>query len=519
MEFDGFFVAVITLDLGYQLPEWLLLTILSINIASALLLSPYAYNFIYLLWASRRWQDPPPPYPFDPTTAPRVTVQIPVYNEPLVVNRVIDAVAQLNYPREKLDIQVLDDSTDETSTIAAAQVDTLQRQGLDIYFIHRDHRYGYKAGALEYGLKTAKGEFITIFDADFIPAPDFLQQTIPYFDAGPKIGAVQARWAHLNRRHSGYTRAIALGLDTHFYVEQCGRKKGGYFLTFNGTAGTWRLACIRDAGGWSHDTVVEDLDLSYRAQRKGWEIVFLRNVTVPQEIPPTLPDIRVQQVRWGIGGTQCFRKHFWTVLTDKTMPRRVKLQSFLQLSVYWIYPLLVLNVITACILILFGGPWPQDLLFLSIYFASGAAAIGAWSSYLLMLPRTDLSIRKELPYIPLLGIIGFGLAISMTVAVAKGLFRKGGKFERTPKHRLVDGETKKRTKTEFRRKSSRIRVLPELMLAILLFTAISKLLLGLTRENIGVLGAVAFFFLFLLGQVIYVWEHVKPIPKHKSAPA
>lgn len=511
MLLDCLFATLVTFDLGYQLPEWLLITLLCLNIGSALLLSPYAYNFIYLLWTSRGWKDPPLPHPFDPATTPRVTVQIPVYNEPLVVARVIDAVAALDYPREKLDIQVLDDSTDETTSIAASRVHYWQQQGLDIHFIHRDHRHGYKAGALKHGLQTAKGEFATIFDADFVPAPDFLRRTIPYFDAGPKVGAVQARWTHLNRYHSAYTRAIALGLDTHFYVEQCGRKKGGHYLTFNGTAGTWRISCIRDAGGWSHDTVVEDLDLAYRAQRKAWEIIFLRDVTVPQEIPPTFPDIRIQQVRWGIGGTQCFRKHFWAVLTDKNMTRRMKLQGFLQLSVYWIYPLLVLNVTSASLLLLFGGTWPQDLLFLSIYFASGAAAIGAWSSYLLMLLRTELSVKKELPYIPLLGIIGFGLAISMTAAVIKGFFRKGGKFERTPKHRLVDGDETKRTKITSKRKHKRIRVLPELLLSLLLFTAIMKLLLGLTIEYIGVLGAVAFFCLYLLGQVIYIWEHLKPM--------
>jgi cellulose synthase/poly-beta-1,6-N-acetylglucosamine synthase-like glycosyltransferase len=495
-----------------MLPDWLITLFLGINIATAILLSPYAFNFLYLWWKSRRWADPPLPHPFDPVTAPRVTVQIPVYNEPLVVARVIDAVCSLDYPQEKLDIQVLDDSTDETSDIARKRVEHHHQRGIDITFIHRDHRTGYKAGALKHGLKTAKGEFAAIFDADFVPPVDFLQRTIPYFDAEPKVGAVQGRWTHLNRHSSRYTRSIALGLDAHFLVEQSGRRKGGYYLTFNGTAGIWRIACIEDAGGWQHDTVVEDLDLAYRAQRKGWSIIFLKDVTVPQEIPPTLPDIRVQQVRWGIGGTQCFRKHIRTVMTDKNMTRRMKLQSLMQLSVYWIYPMLVLNISTASILILIGGSWPSSLLFVSIYISSGFAAVGAWSTYLLTLPRAQLRLRNELPYIPLLGIIGFGLSLSMTAAVLKGLFRKGGKFERTPKHRLVDGDGGSKTKAAAKGRFKRRRVLPEILLALLVGAATVKLLFGLSIESSP---AVGYFSIFLLGLIIYIWEHLKPMPEQR----
>lgn len=237
-------------------------------------------------------QHPPLSFEF-----PLVTVQLPIYNELYVVERLIDAVCLFEYPKNRLEIQVLDDSTDETVSIIAQKVRLYKAQGFDIQHIRRSSRDGFKAGALAYGLTAAKGEFIAIFDADFIPHPDFLTTTIPHFE-NATVGVVQTRWVHLNESYSLITQLQAFGLDGHFIVEQGGRNAAGHFINFNGTAGVWRKSCILDAGGWSAQTLTEDLDLSYRAQLRGWQFVYLENVETPAELPATMPALKSQQYRW-----------------------------------------------------------------------------------------------------------------------------------------------------------------------------------------------------------------------------
>ncbi|HET7787751.1 MAG TPA: cellulose synthase family protein, partial [Myxococcales bacterium] len=240
-------------------------------------------------------------------TVPRVTIQLPVFNEMYVVERLIDAVARIEYPRDRLDIQVLDDSTDETQGIARAHVERLQREGVDIAYLHRDHRDGYKAGALQEGLKTARGELVAVFDADFVPAPDFLLRSVHFF-TDEKIGMVQVRWDHLNRDCSHLTQAQAIFLDGHFVIEHTARNRSGRFFNFNGTAGVWRRAAIESAGGWQHDTLTEDLDLSYRAQLAGWRFVYLPHVVSPAEVPVEMNAFKSQQHRWAKGSIQTARK-------------------------------------------------------------------------------------------------------------------------------------------------------------------------------------------------------------------
>jgi cellulose synthase/poly-beta-1,6-N-acetylglucosamine synthase-like glycosyltransferase len=240
---------------------------------------------------------------------PFVTVQLPIFNELYVVDRLIDNIAQFDYPKDRFEIQVLDDSTDETVELSRKKVNEWQQKGVNIELVTREKRTGFKAGALQEGLKTAKGEYIAIFDADFLPNPDFLRHTVPHFFADPKIGAVQTRWEHLNKTYSFLTKIQAFALDAHFTVEQQGRNAGGYFINFNGTAGIWRRECIDDAGGWHADTITEDLDLSYRAQVKGWRFRYLEDVGSPAELPVTMGAIKSQQFRWTKGGAETAKKN------------------------------------------------------------------------------------------------------------------------------------------------------------------------------------------------------------------
>jgi cellulose synthase/poly-beta-1,6-N-acetylglucosamine synthase-like glycosyltransferase len=256
---------------------------------------------------------------------PYVTVQLPVYNESLVIERLIDAVANFNYPRDKFEIQVLDDSTDDTTAIIADKVYHYKARGLNIFHIRRSNRVGFKAGALQEGLRLAKGEFIALFDADFVPNKNFLIDTLPAF-TNEQIGMVQTRWAHLNQNHSLLTQFQAFLLDSHFSIEQTGRNSAGYFINFSGTGGVWRKACMLDAGGWHTDTLTEDFDLSYRAQLKGWKFKYLQDICVPAELPPVMSALKTQQYRWIKGNAETARKHLGNVLRAK-LPLATKVNA------------------------------------------------------------------------------------------------------------------------------------------------------------------------------------------------
>src|SRR5690606_14478299 len=278
-----------------------------------------------LLLAYRRAKRIPPlPIPDvpDESQLPRVTVQLPIYNEGGVAGRLIDNIVRLRYPADRLEIQVLDDSTDDTRTLLAGRVARYRAVGIDIHHLHRPNRQGYKAGALRDGLQTATGEFVAIFDADFLPESDFLLRTIPHF-ANLRTGVVQTRWTHLNEGYSWLTRTQAFLLNIHFTIEQKGRQSGDYFLQFNGTAGVWRRAAIDDAGGWEADTLTEDLDLSYRAQLKGWKIAYLEDITAPGELPAEMYALKSQQFRWMKGGAENARKLIPAILRSN-LPFQVK---------------------------------------------------------------------------------------------------------------------------------------------------------------------------------------------------
>ena len=288
-------------------------------------------NLLFNYLSAQKKQDQSPKFDFsNPDEIPLVTIQLPVYNELYVMNRLLENISKIEYPKDKLEIQVLDDSTDESFETTATHIKTLQQTGLDIKHVLRDDRKNFKAGALKEGLKIAKGEFIVIFDADFLPKKDWLKQTIPFFE-DPNIGVVQTRWGHINRDYSVLTKIQAFALDAHFSLEQVGRNSKGHFINFNGTAGVWRKECIIDAGNWEGDTLTEDLDLSYRAQLKNWKFKYLEDVETPAELPVVISAARSQQFRWNKGGAENFRKMMWRVLKNQNISAKTKVHGLLHL--------------------------------------------------------------------------------------------------------------------------------------------------------------------------------------------
>lgn len=364
---------------------------------------------------------------------PAVTVQLPVFNEKHVVGRLLDAVAQLDYPKDRLQIQVLDDSTDDTVEISAAKVEQLKAAGFDAELVHRKDRTGYKAGALENGLRTAKGEFIFILDADFIPPPDILHKMIHFF-TDEKIGMIQTRWGHLNRSYSLLTRIQAMFLDGHLMVEQTARSRSGRFINFNGTGGIWRKAAIIDAGGWEHDTLTEDLDLSYRAQMKGWRFHFLNDVVTPAELPVDMNGFKSQQHRWTKGSIQTCKK-LLLPLWRSDLPFLIKLEGTVHLTSNFAYLLLIF----LCILVFPGagdgvtlGGWRRWALDVPVFLAT-SLSVGAFY----IVAQRAVHPRKwwqEVLFLPFLLALGVGMSINNSKAVLEALFNRQSAFVRTPKY-------------------------------------------------------------------------------------
>jgi hypothetical protein len=369
-------------------------------------------------------------------TVPHVTVQLPLYNEATVTGRLLDHIAKLDYPREKLEIQVLDDSTDETRTLARAHVERLCETGLDIVYLHRVDRTGYKAGALEAGLKVAKGELVAVFDADFLPQPDFLRSLVPHFMADPKVGMVQARWGHLNREHSLLTRTQALMLDGHHLVENRARSASGWLFNFSGTGGMWRKAAIFSSGGWQHDTLTEDLDLSYRAQLAGWRFVYREAVVTPAELPEDVSAFRAQQFRWAKGTVQTARKLLKRVLTAPLTPMQ-RIEAFFHLTPHFAYPLMVfLSVLLLPALILMPATNARAMFLIDLPLCIGTT--GSLAAFYTMAEGAQGRSRwNALKQLPALLALGAGLAPHLSKAVFEGLQSMAGEFVRTPKKGVV----------------------------------------------------------------------------------
>jgi cellulose synthase/poly-beta-1,6-N-acetylglucosamine synthase-like glycosyltransferase len=392
-----------------------------------LLLGVYGFNSLMLTWLYVRRRDPPTPPP-PPAEWPRVTVQLPIYNERHTIERLLRAAADLDYPRDQLQIQLLDDSTDETVDIAERMVNRLRHEGVEVGHITRKDRTGYKAGALSAGLDTATGELVAVFDADFVPQRDFLKRVVVHF-ADAEVGCVQTRWGHVNRDYSLFTQVQAMGIDGHFVIEQTARSRAGLFINFNGTAGVWRRACIDDAGGWQGDTLTEDLDLSYRAQLRGWRIAYLPDVVVPAELPAQISAYKRQQARWAQGSIQTALK-LTRALLRSGQPWSVKAEGMVHLTSYMVHPLMLLTLLLTLPMsfshswVLAASPW-------LMFTAAGPPLLYAIAQVVQGKER-----RRHVILLPLLVLLGIGLAVSNTAAVLRAVLGTPSRFQRTPKFAL-----------------------------------------------------------------------------------
>ncbi len=396
---------------------------------------------------------------------PFVTVQLPIFNEMYVVERLINAVAQFDYPKDRFEIHVLDDSNDETLEITAKKVSSLQRQGYQIEQVTRNDRTGYKAGALAKGLEKAKGEFIAIFDADFIPTSDFLQRTLPYFK-DKNVGLVQTKWDHINKNYSLLTKLQAFGLDAHFSVEQTGRNSGDHFINFNGTAGIWRKSCIIDGDGWHHDTLTEDLDLSYRAQMKGWKFKFLEDVRSPAELPATIDALKTQQFRWTKGGAETAKKNLITVLRSK-IPLSSKVHAIFHLMNSTVFISILITALLSIPILFIKSFSPEFKLFfdlapilmLSLLFLSAFY----WTALYQEKKNVFSTTWNFLPTFPLFLSISMGLSLHNSIAVVEGYLGFKSPFIRTPKFRIENTKDTWNNKKYFSTKITYLTIMEGLL--------------------------------------------------------
>src|ERR1700676_3988027 len=408
----------------------------------------HRYVLVYLYYKNKKNRTTEPSRRF--SDLPRITVQLPIFNEQFVVVRLLDAVCRLNYPLEKLDIQVLDDSTDETVAVARGLVNHYAAKGFPISYHHRSNREGFKAGALAEGMKTAQGEFVAIFDADFVPPEDFLLRVVHHF-ADPKIGMVQTRWTHINRNYSFLTEVEAILLDGHFVLEHSGRARSNVFFNFNGTAGVWRRAAIEEAGGWQHDTLTEDTDLSYRAQLKGWKFIYLQDVECPAELPVEMTAFKTQQARWAKGLMQTAKKVLPRVLKSE-QPFHVKFEAWYHLTANISYPLMIMLsvlLLPAMIIRFYQGWFQMMYIDLPLFLASTFSI----SSFYLVSQRElfPRSWPRALLYLPFLMALGIGLTITNTRAVLEALVGKQTAFARTPKYHVESKKDRVRSSAYRRR--------------------------------------------------------------------
>ncbi len=473
----------------------------------------YAMAFIY---HRHRDKTPTPQKLYADEELPVVTVQLPCFNERYVIERLIEAVCKLDYPREKLEIQVLDDSTDDTVEISRAAVARWAAKGMDIKHIHRTDRTGYKAGALEEGVAVSRGDYVAVFDADFIPQPNFLRRTVHFFN-DPKVGMVQARWDHLNRDHSLLTHIQSVMLDGHFVIEHTARNRSGRFFNFNGTAGIWRKITIGDAGGWQHDTLTEDLDLSYRAQLRGWRCVYLKDVISPAEIPVEMNAFQSQQHRWAKGSIQTALKLLPTILRSD-QPLKVKLEAFTHLSnniAYLLMVFLSLMMPLATIVRINRG-WTESLLVdLPVFIL---ATFSVCFFYLMSQREVGRSLWDSVRYLPAVLSVGIGLSINNCKAVLEALAGHETAFIRTPKYAV----TNKKEPIGWLNSSyiKRLDMLPMFELAFAAWFSVA--IVYALSQGAAALASLPFLLLFQLGFLyvgLYSWFQTSRLFRRKPTPA
>jgi len=464
----------------------------------------HRYQLVWLYYRNRRnaARSAEPPAKFEEGQLPFVTIQLPIYNEQFVIDRLIDACCRMDYPRDRFEIQLLDDSTDETTEVAAAIVQRYATGGVvtaehpeplapqPVLYLHRTNRYGYKAGALEEGLKSSRGELVAIFDADFVPPVDWLHKVVHHF-AEPGVGMVQTRWTHLNRNYSFLTQVEAILLDGHFVLEHGGRSRAGVFFNFNGTAGMWRRQAIDEAGGWEHDTLTEDTDLSYRAQLKGWKFKYLQDVECPAELPIEMTAFKTQQARWAKGLIQVAKKSLPTIL-HSDIDWHQKLEAWYHLTANISYPLMIILsvlLMPAMIIRSWQGPIQMLLIDLPLFLASTASV-----STFYLVSQKELFPRtwwKTFLYVPFLMGLGVGLTITNTKAVMEALFGVQTAFARTPKYAVQ----KKGERSQAKKYRKRLGIIPWIELAIGCYFA-GTVYYAISTENYF---TVPFLLLFVLG--------------------
>ena len=467
-------------DLAGKIPYFIVLVILATY-------GMHRYYLVYEFFKNRRNVPGPPPVV---AAWPKVTIQLPIYNERYVIERLVDAVARFDYPLELLDIQVLDDSTDETRDVARGCVERYQALGLPIRYLHRADRTGYKAGALAEGLKSATGEFVAIFDADFLPASDFLRRTLPYF-TDPKIGMVQGRWTYLNRHYSALTEVETILLDGHFVMEHGARSRSGSFFNFNGTAGVWRRCTIDQAGGWQHDTLTEDTDLSYRAQLIGWKFLYLPDVECASELPVEMNAFKAQQARWAKGLMQTAIKILPRMMRSDE-PSNIKWEAVFHLTANISYPFMVVlsTLLLPAMIVRFYQGWFQMLFIdLPLFIASSCSISGFYlTSQRVLYPKTW---KRSILYMPFVMAVGIGLSVRNAKAVLEALLGVKSEFVRTPKFK-IEGQAGTWKKKLYRNRSG---WMPYLEIALGLYFAMT-VVYSIQNENYA---TAPFLFLFVWG--------------------
>lgn len=489
-------------------------TVLILYFSILLILSLYGihrYILLYLFFKYKNRVTTPKEY-FSESNLPKVTVQLPIYNEVYVVRRLIDAVCRLDYPKDKLEIQVLDDSTDETREIARAQVEKYQKMGFNIKYFHRESRKGFKAGALQEGLLKAEGDFIAIFDADFIPNPDFLRRTIHYF-TDESIALVQARWGHINRDFSFLTKIQSILLDGHFIVEHVARNRSGRFFNFNGTAGIWRKIAIFQAGGWDGSTLAEDLDLSYRAQLLGWKFVYLPDFSVPAELPVDINGFKNQQHRWAKGSVQAAMKLLPKIM-KANLPLKIKIEAFFHLTGNFTFPLMIpLAILVFPTVIIRKGLGLYDMVAVDLplfLFATGSFAI----FYALAQKELYADWDRSIKYIPFVLSLGVGLSINNTIAVLEALKGKDSEFVRTPKYG-IEGKDQSWLGKKYRGKRSFV---PYFELAMTIYFVIVIIGAIIAEVYMTIPFLLVFFFGYVYLTYLSFFQHKKPFEIYTLEP-